>query len=102
MVLNEEMVEMKNCAGGTVNMENDLYCVEVDSRTGVISRIFDKIGQIDLLTERRLADNFRLLLPLPQLEANYILGKKQALTSAEQTGNGMTLRWDGAGDDRLH
>jgi hypothetical protein len=95
MILNEEMVEMKNYTGGTVKMENDLYCVEIDSQTGVISRILDKIGQVDLLIEQRLADNFRLLLPLPQLEANYILGKKQALTSAEQIGNGMTLRWDG-------
>jgi hypothetical protein len=79
----------------TVKIENHLYSVEVDSQNGVIYRIFDKIGQLDLLVEPRLADNFRLLIPLPDLEANYIPGKAQRLTSIEQTGDSMTLCWNG-------
>jgi len=86
---------------GTVRIENDYYCLEVDSQNGVIKHLFDKIGNFDLIVEPRLADNFRLLLPLPgtkpvfATEANYILGKEQRLTSTEKRANGMTLRWNG-------
>ena len=71
---------MSNCAERTIKIENDFYCVEVDPLTGIIYRLFDKTDKINLLTEQRLADNFRLLLPLPDLEANYILGKEQRLS----------------------
>ena len=86
---------MSNCAEGTIKIENDLYCVTVDLLTGVIYGVFDKTSRIDLLTEQRLADSFRLLLPLPNLEANYIIGKEQHLSSLEQTANGAILHWNG-------
>jgi len=84
-----------------VKIENNYYYLEVDSQNGIINRFFDKIGNFDLIVEPRLADNFRLLLPLPgtkpvfSTEANYIPGKEQRLTSLEQTANGMTLQWNG-------
>src|ERR1051325_9787406 len=36
-------------------LENDLYRVEVDLKTGVIIRVVDKVSKVELITERRLA-----------------------------------------------
>src|SRR5208337_2243289 len=63
--------------GQVVAIENGLYRLEVDAERGLIQRIFDKAGKVELIAEPRLADNFRLLLPLPGLEANYIFGPEQ-------------------------
>ena len=60
-----------------------------------MSRLFDKVGGIELIAEPRLAESFRLLLPLPDLEANYLLGVEQPLFSLVADGNGVILRWDG-------
>lgn len=76
-------------------IENAAYRIEVDSRNGVIRSIFDKVGQTELIGEPRLAENFRLLLPLPDLEGNYILGKDQRLTSLKRTPGGLELFWAG-------
>ncbi|HMN28550.1 MAG TPA: DUF6259 domain-containing protein, partial [Caldilineaceae bacterium] len=76
-----------------LSLENDFYLLEVDSETGVIARIFDKVGQIDLIAHRPLAENFRLLLPLPDLEANYLLGTEQRLSGTEKTAHGLLLHW---------
>lgn len=76
-------------------LENTHYRVEVESLHGRILRIRDKAGRIELLTEPRLADNFRLLLPLPGLRSNYILGSEQRLSAAEVGDDKMELRWNG-------
>jgi len=60
-----------------VYLENTFFIVEVKQPHGLISRIFDKVSKIELITDLRLADNFRLLIPLPDFEGNYILGKEQ-------------------------
>jgi len=82
-------------------IENTRYRIEVGRDHGVVARILDKAGGLELIQERRLADNFRFSLPLPgkaawqATEANYILGRNQRLTSHEKTDSGMVLRWDG-------
>jgi hypothetical protein len=78
-----------------VGIENGWYRLEVDSEKGLIQRILDKGSGVELIVEPRLADNFRLLLPLPDLEANYILGREQQLTSVKRIANGLTLEWKG-------
>jgi hypothetical protein len=65
-------------------LENDLYRVEVSPLHGLITRLLDKQGKVELIAERRLADNFRLLLPLPGIASNYILGSEQKLTVGER------------------
>ncbi len=78
-----------------VELENGFYRVEVDLKNGTIVGLRDKIGSIDLITEPRLADNFRLLIPLPDLEANYVLGREQQLTSHEKGPDSLDLTWQG-------
>jgi hypothetical protein len=82
-------------------LENSAYQVWIERRHGLISRIRDKVGQLDLLVEPRLADNWRVCLPIPPTltdpgtQANYFLGKDQVLSLAEQKSNSLTLRWAG-------
>src|SRR5262245_4878710 len=82
-------------------LENSDYRVWIERQHGIISRIRDKIGQLDLLVEPRMADNWRVCLPIPPTmtdpgtQANYFLGKGQTLSAVERTGNSVTLRWAG-------
>lgn len=78
-----------------LRLENEGYTVEVKMPNGLISRCLDKRTGTELITEPRLADNFRLLLPLPDLEGNYILGSEQKLASHEQTPSSLKLFWKG-------
>ncbi|HEV8634931.1 MAG TPA: DUF6259 domain-containing protein [Chloroflexota bacterium] len=78
-----------------MRIENGYYVVELNPQNGALTRLYDKVGALELLAHDRLAESFRLLLPLPDLEANYVLGTEQRLSSADQTGGGVVLRWDG-------
>ena len=84
----------------TVRMENDLYRLDVASGNGAIVRIYDKVGELDLIMEPTLADNFRICMALPGFEGKYIHGKEQHLTSVDQSESAMTLAWDGPLKDR--
>ena len=75
--------------------ESEFYRVEIDPTTGAVRRLFDRIPQIELIAEPRLAESFRLLLPLPDLESNYILSTEQSPPVIERTGKSLTMRWDG-------
>jgi len=78
-----------------MRIENALYAVDVDSESGVIRQIHDKAGGNVLISEERLSENFRLLLPIPELEGNYILGAQQPVSAVQERKDGLTLRWDG-------
>ena len=62
-----------------MKIENASYILEVSPENGALVRLRDKVGGVELLTHARLAESFRLLVPLPELEANYILGTEQHL-----------------------
>jgi hypothetical protein len=92
-----------------LRMENGAYLIEVARGNGAIVRLYDKRSQTDLISEPRLADNFRLLVPLPDLEGNYVLGTAQTLARHEQDGNRLNLYWQapltnakGSYDIRVH
>jgi hypothetical protein len=76
-------------------MENGAYAVEIDPGNGSIIGILDRATGDRLIAESRLAESFRLLLPLPDNGGNYILGTEQKLTGCEEIPNGLILRWDG-------
>src|SRR6266545_4959501 len=78
-----------------VRIENAHYVVELDRENGALRRLYDRVGRLEILAHDRLAESFRLLLPLPDLEANYILGTEQHLSSADQSADGVILRWKG-------
>jgi hypothetical protein len=80
-------------------IEDERYLVEVNQANGAITRILDKPSGIELIRELRLADSFRFTLPIPgkepweTLEANYIRGKDQKLSSFDATATKLTLHW---------
>ena len=74
-------------------IENDNTLIAVDERNGAITRIFSKRLKLDLIAEPRLAGSFKLLLPIPERESNYISGAAQRLSDCEQTENGALLAW---------
>ncbi len=76
-----------------IRLENAAYILEVLPGNGAVSRFYDKLSGTELISERRLADNFRLLVPLPGLEGNYILGTEQKLARHEREGDTLTLSW---------
>src|SRR5437773_7885077 len=78
-----------------MRIENEYYLVEIDPEHGALVRLRDKIGRLELITEPRLAENFRLLLPLPGMHANYIVGTEQKLTSSEVNAQAVKLVWAG-------
>ena len=84
-----------------IRLENEVYSIEVGRSNGVIARIHDKVGNLDLILEPRLADNWAFALPIvgkeawTNTEANRIQGKSQVLTSHTLESNSLTLRWDG-------
>ena len=83
----------------SIKLEDDRYLVEVSRSNGSITRIRDKKGDIELIREPRLADNFRFTLPIPgkepwqTIEANYIWGNQQKLSSVETDARKLTLHW---------
>ena len=79
----------------TIRTANDHFVIEVERKAGRLIRFRDRMGGYELITEPRLADNFRLLLPLKDLECNYVFGSEQRLTSFEKTEDGLTLHWKG-------
>jgi hypothetical protein len=84
----------------SIKLEDDRYLVEVSRAHGAVTRLRDKRGGLELISEPRLADNFRFTLPLPgrepmlTIEANYVWGSHQKLSSFDATTNKLMLRWD--------
>ena len=78
-----------------MKIENELYVVDVDRDTGAVVGVLDKTAGRQLIAEPRLAESFRLLVPLGDIEANYILSAEQAAPQIEIAGQRLTIRWDG-------
>ena len=75
-------------------LENQNYRIEFDRDNGALIGLFDRKGKIELIADPRIGNNFALLLPVDDLEANYILGAEQRLGAFQTTSDGATLRWD--------
>jgi hypothetical protein len=78
-----------------MRIENDYFAVVVEPTHGRIQQITEKQGGFELITEPRLADNFRLLVPIPDMHGNYILGAEQSLSRHDVTEDAMELHWAG-------
>lgn len=76
-------------------LTNSIITLEFDRDHGVITKFIHEKLQINLVGESRLAENFRLLLPLPHWRGHYIWGKEQKLDSCKITSNQAVLLWRG-------
>lgn len=74
---------------------NEHYLLEIRETDGAIARLYDRKGNIEFITEPKLAESFRLLLPIPDLEANYISGANQEKPEIRKSETGAVLHWRG-------
>lgn len=76
-----------------IRLENEYYYIEIEPEYGIVRRITDLKAGFELIAEPRLSENFRILLPLPEYECNYIIGNEQKLTSVEKIPDSAKLVW---------
>ena len=94
-------------AGQPANLvlENQYCRVEVERRHGVLLRLLDRAGQLDLKSPVELAENFRVFVPSPGEPRNCVYGKDQRLSRMEAKEDRLVLCWDGPLKDehgRMH
>lgn len=78
-----------------MKLENRYYVVEIDDRSGVVTSLFDKAGELELISDARIGETFRLLLPLADCESNYAIGNDQELTRIRSVDDGVVIEWAG-------
>ncbi len=85
----------------SIRLEDEACLVEVSRSNGSVTRVRDKKGGLDLILEPRLAGSYRFALPIPgkepwqTIEANWIFGRDQRLSSWTIDNGKLTLRWNG-------
>lgn len=84
----------------SIRLEDANCLVEVSRSNGSVTRIRDKKSGLDLILEPRLAGSYKFALQIPgkepwqTLEANWILGRDQKLSSCVIGAHKLTLQWD--------
>ena len=85
----------------SVKLEDDSILITVSRDNGSVTRIYDKRSKLDLILEPRLAGSWMFGLTLPgkepwqDIEANWIIGARQKLSSARMEGGKLVLTWTG-------
>lgn len=78
-----------------VSLGNELVRIDVDRDNGRVLQIHDCRHGFDLVKEPRLAENFRLLVPLPGLRGHYLFGRDQQVAAISRDDDQqLTLRWE--------
>lgn len=83
-----------------VILDNGAVRVEIDDERGRIVSARHTGLDIEVIGEPRLAENFRLLVPLPGLRGHYISGRDQRVKDIEAEGARCRLRWHGLHSER--
>ena len=68
--------------------------IRFDEENGNILSVKNLKTGLNLITESRLAESFRLFVPLPEKRGNYVYGRDQKLSGFEQDGGTCTLTWN--------
>jgi len=79
----------------SVLVGNGKVRLEIEPEHGRIISLRHSGLDIELIGEPRLAENFRILLPLPGRRGHYIRGAAQRLADAQVTGDSCRLIWRG-------
>jgi hypothetical protein len=81
-------------AGGTEAIETPLCRLRLDRRNGNLVGLDWKSPALEVIQEPRLGENFRLLLPRPDYEANYFNSREQEVSRIERTANGVACVYE--------
>jgi len=79
----------------SVTLDNKNLTITVDTKTGAISSFFVKKNKCDLISEKKLAANFTICLPLKEYTCNYIDGMEQKPVSVTKNNNVITVEFSG-------
>lgn len=74
---------------------NEHFAVSVDKTTGALTGLLVKRNGAELVSEKRLAANFRLCVPLPDYLCNYVDGAKQQAKRVETTADRVDVEFSG-------
>ncbi len=84
-----------NPSGGSPGtIETPVCTLRLEPKTGNLVGIRWKEPETEIIQEPRLGENFRLLLPRPQYEANYFLSSEQQVSRIEERSDGVTCHYD--------
>lgn len=86
----------------SIVLDNGRIRIEIERDHGCIVRFAHRPLEIELVGEPRLAESFRLLVPLPSWRGHYIMGKTQPLADARVEGDSCRLVWRGLQSSQGH
>ncbi len=78
-----------------MTVENKHFSLSLDPAAGSLSSLVVKRNQSELIGEKRLLASFRICLPLPDYQCNYIEGAKHKPVAVNNTGSGFSVRFSG-------
>ena len=81
-------------------VETRLATLRLDTQSGDLVGLTWKRPQLDVIQEPRLGENFRLLLPRPDYEANYFNSREQKVDRFEDTPDGVTCLYESLRNSR--
>ena len=77
----------------TLEVNTDVCVLHLDKTNGNLVGLHWKNPDEEIIKEKRLGENFRILLPLPDYEANYFLSTNQRVRF-EKINNGIICHYD--------
>ncbi len=81
--------------GETCGISNAHFAVTVGKSTGALTGLLVKRNGAELVSEKRLASNFRLCVPLPDYLCNYVDGAKQEARRVAATADRLDVEFSG-------
>ena len=85
---------------GTEVVETPICRLRLDRRNGNLVGLTWNDPTLEIIQEPRLGENFRLLLPRPDYEANYFVSSEQRVSRIEKTAEGVTCIYEMLGNGR--
>ena len=79
---------------GTEVVETPICRLCLERRNGNLVGVAWKSPSLEVIREPRLGENFRLLLPRPDYEANYFTSSEQDVSGIEKTADGVTCVYE--------
>jgi len=79
---------------GTEVVETPICRLRLDRRNGNLVGVAWKSPSLEVIQEPRLGENFRLLLPRPDCEANYFTSSEQEVSRIEKTAEGVACMYE--------
>ena len=83
-----------------IHIENQHYSLDLDPASGSLSSLLVKRNSAELIGEKRLLANFRICLPLPDYQCNYVEGVSQKPAKVERRADGFFVAFSGLDTSR--